>query len=177
MELDQEIGRMWIEGTRAERWERSEHKVLYLVIKSYCSYYFLEVRHLRKSTLLLTFLFLCSSIFRAMVVKRTFLGAYLMCRFWSRSKGGVTSSRFLTRTQASHTVRGRKRRGQWNKNAWMAFTDSMDIVFEQTPGDGEGQGSLACCSLWGRKESQLSNWTTKPNLEKYCLGADKWTDS
>ena len=25
-------------------------------------------------------------------------------------------------------------------------------VFEQTPGDSEGQGSLACCSLWGRKE-------------------------
>ena len=24
--------------------------------------------------------------------------------------------------------------------------------FEQTPGDGEGQGSLACYSLWGRKE-------------------------
>ena len=23
--------------------------------------------------------------------------------------------------------------------------------FEQTPGDGEGQGSLACCSPWGRK--------------------------
>ena len=33
--------------------------------------------------------------------------------------------------------------------------------FEQTPGDGEGQGSLACCSPWGRKESdtalQLNN--------------------
>ena len=25
--------------------------------------------------------------------------------------------------------------------------------FEQTPGDSEGQGSLACCSPWGRKES------------------------
>ena len=25
--------------------------------------------------------------------------------------------------------------------------------FEQTPGDGEGQGSLACCSPWGRKQS------------------------
>ena len=25
--------------------------------------------------------------------------------------------------------------------------------FEQAPGDGEGQGSLACCSPWGRKES------------------------
>ena len=24
---------------------------------------------------------------------------------------------------------------------------------EQTPGDGEGQGSLACCSPWGCKES------------------------
>ena len=33
--------------------------------------------------------------------------------------------------------------------------------FEQTPGDGEGQGSLECCSPWGRKESdtneQLNN--------------------
>ena len=25
--------------------------------------------------------------------------------------------------------------------------------FEQALGDGEGQGSLACCSPWGRKES------------------------
>ena len=33
--------------------------------------------------------------------------------------------------------------------------------FEQTPGDSEGQGSLACFSPWGRKESdrteQLNN--------------------
>ena len=33
--------------------------------------------------------------------------------------------------------------------------------FEQTPGDGEGQGSLACCSILGCKESdtteQLNN--------------------
>ena len=31
----------------------------------------------------------------------------------------------------------------------------------RTPGDSEGQGSLACCSLWGGKESdttwQLNN--------------------
>ena len=25
--------------------------------------------------------------------------------------------------------------------------------FEQAPGDGEGQGSLACCSPWGHKKS------------------------
>ena len=33
--------------------------------------------------------------------------------------------------------------------------------FEQTLGDGEGQGSLECCSPWGGKESdtteQLNN--------------------
>ena len=28
--------------------------------------------------------------------------------------------------------------------------------FEQTPGDGEGQRSLACCSPWGRKESDTT---------------------
>ena len=32
--------------------------------------------------------------------------------------------------------------------------------FEQAPGIGDGQGRLACCSPWGKKEStQLSNWT------------------
>ena len=29
--------------------------------------------------------------------------------------------------------------------------------FEQALGDGEGQGSLACCSLWGCKETTLSD--------------------
>ena len=28
--------------------------------------------------------------------------------------------------------------------------------FEQTPGDGEGQGSLACCSSWDCKESDMT---------------------
>ena len=35
--------------------------------------------------------------------------------------------------------------------------------FEQTPGDGEGKGSLVCCSPWGHKEldmtEQLNNIT------------------
>ena len=33
---------------------------------------------------------------------------------------------------------------------------------EWTPGDGDGQGGLACCSSWGRKESDTTerlNWT------------------
>ena len=28
--------------------------------------------------------------------------------------------------------------------------------FEQTLGDSDGQGSLACCSLWGHKESDMT---------------------
>ena len=28
--------------------------------------------------------------------------------------------------------------------------------FEQAPGDGKGQGSLVCCSPWGRKESDTT---------------------
>ena len=28
--------------------------------------------------------------------------------------------------------------------------------FEQALGDGEGQGSLACCSPWGGKESDMT---------------------
>ena len=30
--------------------------------------------------------------------------------------------------------------------------------FEHTPGDGEGQGSLACCSPWGGEESHMTWW-------------------
>ena len=28
--------------------------------------------------------------------------------------------------------------------------------FKQTPGDSEGWGSLACCSPWGRKMSDMT---------------------
>ena len=39
------------------------------------------------------------------------------------------------------------------------ITNSMDFgitrlhEFEQAPGVGDGQGGLACCSLWGPKDS------------------------
>ena len=37
--------------------------------------------------------------------------------------------------------------------------------FEEAPGVGDGQGSLACCSSWGRKELDMTewlNWTEHP---------------
>ena len=33
--------------------------------------------------------------------------------------------------------------------------------FEQTLGDSEGQGSLGCCSPWGRIESDTTEWLNK----------------
>ena len=48
---------------------------------------------------------------------------------------------------------------------WHHWLDGNE--FEQIPGDGEGQGSLACCSQWvveGR--TWLSDWTT--TIENYC---------
>ena len=39
--------------------------------------------------------------------------------------------------------------------------------FEWTPGDGNGQGGLACCNSWGHKESDMTeqlNWTDTPKL-------------
>ena len=37
--------------------------------------------------------------------------------------------------------------------------------FEQTPGDSEGQESLACCSPWGHKESDMTWWLNNNNDE------------
>ena len=51
----------------------------------------------------------------------------------------------LEKTLILGKTEGRRGRGQ-QKMRWLyGITDSMD-EFEQTPGDGEGQGSLACCS-------------------------------
>ena len=35
--------------------------------------------------------------------------------------------------------------------------------FEQTLGDGEGQGSLVCCTPWGHKESNMTERLNKNN--------------
>ena len=40
---------------------------------------------------------------------------------------------------------------------------------EQTPGDGEGQVSLVCCSQWGHKESDITKQLKKNNKCVYLL--------
>ena len=43
------------------------------------------------------------------------------------------------------------------------ITDSMN-KFEQVPGVGDGQGSLACCSTWGRKELNTTEQLNQTEL-------------
>ena len=41
--------------------------------------------------------------------------------------------------------------------------------FEQTLGDGEGQGSQVCYNLWGHKESDTSDWTITEQYDYIIL--------
>ena len=41
--------------------------------------------------------------------------------------------------------------------------------FEQTPGDGEGQGSLVWYSSWGCKESDMTELLKNNNRINLCL--------
>ena len=38
--------------------------------------------------------------------------------------------------------------------------------FEQAPGDGEEQGSLACCRPWGQKESDMTEATQEQQQQQ-----------
>ena len=60
-------------------------------------------------------------------------------------------------------MEGRRRRGR-QRTRWLdGIIDSIDMsLTEQVLGVGDGQGSLACCSPWGCKESAMTeqlNWT------------------
>ena len=54
---------------------------------------------------------------------------------------------------------GHRVRHDWALRRW-------DMQFEQAPGIGDGQRSLACCSPWGHKESDT---TERLNWKHYML--------
>ena len=51
---------------------------------------------------------------------------------------------------------GRRRRAENEMVGWHHRLNGHES--EQTPGDGEGQGSLACCLPWGHKVLDLTEW-------------------
>ena len=57
-----------------------------------------------------------------------------------------------------------RRRG-WQRMKWMdGITDSMDMNLSKL-GDGEGQGSQACCSPCGHKELDTTKQLNNNNLK------------
>ena len=64
-------------------------------------------------------------------------------------------------------IEGRRRTG-WQRMRWLdGITDSNGREFEQAPGVGERQGSLACYHPWGHRVGH--NWATELN--------NKWNNS
>ena len=49
--------------------------------------------------------------------------------------------------------------------------------FEQAPGFGDGQGSLVCCSPWGHKESDTTEWLNWTELIMCLALLGTWYDS
>ena len=58
----------------------------------------------------------------------------------------------LEKTLMLGKIKGKRRRGLQRMRWLDGIIDSMGHESEPTLGDGEGQGSLACCSPWGHKE-------------------------
>ena len=67
---------------------------------------------------------------------------------------GKTDS--LEKTPMLGKIKGRRRRGQQRMRWLDGITDSMDMSFSKLWELVMGQGSLACCSPWGHKESDTT---------------------
>ena len=57
----------------------------------------------------------------------------------------------LEKTLLLGKTEGRRRRGR-QRMRWLDGITTLRHESEQTPGETEGQGSLACCGPWGHKE-------------------------
>ena len=61
-------------------------------------------------------------------------------------------------------IKGRRRRGQQRMKWLDDITNSMDMSLSNLQGVGDGQGSLACCSPWGPKESDTTEQLNRTEL-------------
>ena len=64
-------------------------------------------------------------------------------------------------------IEGRRRRG-WQRNEMVGWHHHLNgHAFEQALGVGDGQGGLACCSPWGCKELDMTEWLNQCHFDMF----------
>jgi len=75
----------------------------------------------------------------------------------------------LEKTLMLGRIEDRRRRGQTEDEMAGWHHQLNRHKFKQTPGDSEGQGSLACCSPCGHKESVTTEQMNNKKSEKSLI--------
>ena len=105
------------------------------------------------------------------------------CWNWSPILWPPDAKRWLIRKEPDAGKHWRQEEKGATENEMVGWHHQLNgHEFKQALGDGEGQGSLPCCSPWGHKESDMTerlnnnNWSfTKRKLNNYfntdnCIG-------
>ena len=86
------------------------------------------------------------------------------CWSWNSNTLATWRTDSLEKTLMLGKIEGRRRRGQ-QRTRWLdGITDSMDMGLSKLWRWWRRQGGLACCSPWGRKESDMTEWLKNKNL-------------
>ena len=82
---------------------------------------------------------------------------------WTELMWGANS---LQKTLMLGNIEGRRRGRQ--RMRWLdGITELNGHESEQSPGEGEGEGSLACCSPWDHKESDMTKWLNNSSNQNF----------
>ena len=78
----------------------------------------------------------------------------------------------LEKTPMLVKIEGRRVRGQQRTRWLVGWHHQLNgHEYEQALGDGKGQESLACCSPWGHKESDMTELLKNNNKDTYLTFA------
>ena len=108
------------------------------------------------------------SNYRACVLQLWCLRAQSLCS-GTRATSTMRSLHTATKCSPRRLQPGEARCKDWGQEAKSSTEEEMTgwhhwlngHEFEQTPGDSQGQESLACCSPWGHKQLDTTEWLNK----------------